>query len=105
MHTKKTIEFKRSVRNMATHNGWLVETASGKGPTERLVIYSKDGHDIQRIATIVLRKDQKEITPGVARRILHKLRGRLEEESIDAAGDTFRDSLQTLADWLKAWFS
>lgn len=105
MNRKKTIEFKRGVKAMATQNDWLVEIADAKGPSERIVIYSKEGAEIHRIATIILRKDQKEIDPGVARAMLRKLRGRLEDETVDALGDSFHDSLQTLVDWIKIWFS
>jgi hypothetical protein len=36
------------------------------------------------LATIVLRKDEKEVDPGVARAIVFKLRQRLEKEALDA---------------------
>jgi hypothetical protein len=39
MNPKKTIDFKRGIKAMATDHGWLVEVEDQKGPTERIVVF------------------------------------------------------------------
>jgi hypothetical protein len=105
MNPKKTIDFKRSIKALATENDWLVEISDQKGPTERIVVYAKDGHELVRIASIIIRKDEKEVDPGIARAILRRLRDRAEKEAIGATGDIVRDGIEAMIEWISAWFS
>lgn len=105
MQQRRTSDFKRSIKALATQQGWLVEIGDGKGPTERMVIYQREGTKNVRIATIVLRSDQKEIKPIVARTLLRKLQERTLREVADAAADeSIRQAIETLMEWLKSWF-
>lgn len=120
MHHKKAIEFKRSVKALATQMGWEVETVSGKGPTERMVISFRDGGKRHRLATIITRKDKKEISPGEARYLLRKLRARKLEIDEDAENETgggegtdesvdpensMLDNINELIEWVMSWFA
>lgn len=105
MKKRKTSDFKRSIKALAVQEGWLVEIGDRKGPTERLVIFTKEGGKTVRIATIILRADQKEIKPIVARKTLRGLQQRMIKEVAEAAAEeSVREALQVLIDWLKAWF-
>jgi len=104
MQQKKTIEFKRGIRALANQEGWLVEIAEGKGPTERIVVYVKDGSEVQRIASIILRADEKEISPGVARALVRKLRARVEDELGNQTASGVKDAVEALIEWIKSWF-
>jgi hypothetical protein len=104
MQSKKTIEFKRSIRALASQEGWLVEVEEGKGPTERIVVYFKQGNEVRRIASIILRADEKEISPGVARALIRKLRARVEDELADQAASGVREAVEALMEWIKSWF-
>lgn len=82
MRPKKTIDFKRGLKVLATEQGWLIETVSEKrGPTERIVVFYKEGHDATRICSFVLRQDQKEIDPGVARAIVENIRQLISDDT------------------------
>ncbi len=105
MNPRKSIDFKRGIKALATENGWLVEISDQKGPTERIVIYSKEGNEVARIASIILRKDEKEIDPSIARALLRKLKNRVEQELVDEAGKQIGDSIDILIAWIKSLFS
>ena len=104
MQQRKTSDFKRSIKALATQEGWLVEIGDSKGPTERLVIYQREGGEVQRIATIVLRADQKEIKPLVARQLVRKLQARILTELATTADEPIRQAIETLIEWIKSWF-
>lgn len=105
MQQRKTVDFKRSIKALATKEGWLVDVAEAKGPTERLVIYQREGGETRRIATIILRADEKDIKPAVARSLLRKLQARLTGEMATAAADEpVRQAVEILIDWIKSWF-
>lgn len=104
MQQRKISDFKRSIKALATQEGWLVEIGDSKGPTERLVIYQREDGEIQRIATIVLRADQKEIKPVVARQLVRKLQRRMFTEVATAADEPIRKAIETLMEWIQSWF-
>lgn len=104
MQVKKTSDFKRSIKTLATERGWLVETRGGKGPTECLVIYQMEGSKKLRIASIVLRADQKEMKPLVARLLLRNLRARVNGELVSSADEFIASQIEVLIQWITSWF-
>lgn len=104
MQQRKTIDFKRSIKVLATQMDWHVEIADNKGPNERLIIYARENGELHRIATIILRTDQKEISPSVARHIINGLTTRIAVELAKAADEPARSAVEKLIDWLKTWF-
>ena len=104
MQHRKTIEFKRSIKALAQQEGWLVELEEGKGPTERIVVYFKQDGEVRRIASIILRADEKEISPGVARALVRKLRARVEDELGNQTAAGVKQAVEALIDWIVSWF-
>ncbi|MEO3416153.1 hypothetical protein AAFO92_15990 [Roseovarius sp. CAU 1744] len=105
MHPKKTIDFKRGLKTLATEQGWLVDIVSeDRKPTERLVIYYKEGHEPVRISSFVLKQDEKEINPGIARRIVRHIRMLMDEDN--AAPICLLDERRAiLVTWINNFFS
>lgn len=99
MQPKKTSEFKRGLNALATQHDWLVEARNPRrGPTECLVVYRKrDGRD-ERIASFVLRADEREILPGVARAMIRKV-------SCYEFATLTSDTQHILLLWLRAFFT
>ncbi|MEH6523582.1 hypothetical protein [Sulfitobacter sp.] len=75
MHPKKAIDFKRGLKALATDQGWLIDVFSESGrPTERIVVVYKEGYETARIASFILKQDEKEINPVIARKIVRNIR-------------------------------
>lgn len=104
MKPRDSMDFRRALRAYCTENGLLMEEKDGGGATSRIVIFSRDGHTVRRVASLVVRKDQKEISPGFARRMLDHLKLRAEEEAKNQTTVGVRVLINLLIEWLKSWF-
>lgn len=105
MHPKKAIDFKRGLKVLATNQGWLIDIVSESGrPTERIVVFYKEGHEAVRIASFVLKQDEKEINPGIARKIVRNIRLLMDADN-DAPICLLDERRAILVTWIMNFFS
>ena len=105
MRQRSTDDFRRALRAYCKERDLFIEETEGRGPNERIVIFQRVDQKVRRVATIVLRRDQKEISPGFARSLLKRLRLRAEQEIEKDFADTFHRVVIALVAWLAKWFS
>jgi hypothetical protein len=105
MRQRSSLDFKRALRKFCTEHDLLIEEKSLNGPNERIVIYERKGQQVTRVASLVMRRDQKELSPGWARVFLVHLKQRLEKELEDQTMPHAKDVLGELIHWLGGWFN
>lgn len=106
MRTRTMTEFERALRMFCKEHQLLFEVkASGPGPHKRFVIFDRRGHEVTRIASLILRNDQKELTPAKARNILRGLDQRLAQELSREASGAVSDCVAALIDYIQRLFS
>ena len=105
MRPKKVMEFKRGLRALATDQGWLIDIVSETGkPTERIVVFYKERYEPVRIASFVLKQDEKEISPKVARKVVRNIRLLMKEDN-NAPICLLDERRAILVTWIVNFFS
>lgn len=105
MRQKPTLDFKRALRTFCAEQDLFLEEKGANGPNERIVIFTRKGQVMTRVATLVLRTDQKEVSPAFARAFVARLKQRLEQEVTEQTSVGIVKALQDLAEWIASWFS
>jgi|GEM_PF-3214545 len=105
MKQRKTDDFFRALRAFAASEGLEMEIEqTGSGPTYRIILFKKNGHELIRVHSFIMRADQKEVSPATARRLLARLRDRLELEAAKIASREITENIEHLIEWLRQWF-
>ena len=104
MSKRSIADFKRALEMFCREHDLLYEEESSTELNERIVVFERDGHNVKRFMTLVLRKNQEEIKPKRVSALVNRLRRRAEEEMANKVADTTSDALNALIAWLVRWF-